>query len=370
MKHLMLIALLLAASQAGSARAEVLRPGQIEPFETRPQDARSLAWLERWLADNQPDDIAAYNSAMSFALSTSERRQVRDKTIGADPHQSMNAGYSPDPSHLAKIHYMAEIRWSASLSNSTVPGIDNPARPRWQTRHLCAGVLVAADWVLTAAACVTPEKLAAGIEAALGTSDLARDDALVRPVDRIAVHLGAGLALLHLGGTAAGYDERSIAPATLEPETIVPVSPDSDRKTPMPKYSVLGWGRHTNAAGRPIAPYRYSVVRTPYEEGCVPADAAKPGICLTNHALKFCREDSGGPVYNYDWRGGARLVGIVSWDQSACFITGAITSKYNEVVPEPAAPIIQLAPYRDWLEQVTGSNETGQAQVVPQPAPN
>lgn len=370
MKHLMLIALLLAASQAGSARAEVLRPGQIEPFETRPQDARALAWLERWLADNQPDDTAAYDAAMSFALSTSERRQVRDKTIGAYRYQPMKRGYSLDPNHLGNIHYMAEIRWSAGLTNSTVPGIDNPARPRWQTRHLCAGALIAADWVLTAAACVTPEKLAAGIEAALGTSDLARDDALVRPVDRIAVHLGAGLALLHLGGTAAGYDERSIAPATLEAETGTPVEPDGDGIPPKLRYSVLGWGHHTNTAGRPIAPYRYSVVQGPSADECVQADAARPGICLTNDALKFCHEDSGGPVYNYDRQGGARLVGIVSWDQPACFKTGVVTSENGEFAAEPAAPIIQLAPYRDWLEQVTGSNETGQAQVVPQPAPN
>ncbi len=365
MIRLTLAGLLLAATLAAPARAEPLQPGRIEPFDVRPQDSRSLAWLERWLAENQPDDPAAYDQAMAYALSASERRQMRDAAARADREASVNTGYGLAQSHLSNINFMAEIRWSAGLTNSTVPGIEDPARPRWQTRHLCTGVLIAEDWVLTTAPCVTPAKLAAGIEAALGASDLARDGGLARPVDRIAVHRGAGLALLHLGGTAEGYAERGIAAALLETEEIVPARLGLDEDPPPLNYSVLGWGRHTNSAGRPIALYRYSEFRSLPAQECGLAEATEPAICLTNHALKVCREDSGGPAYHYDRLGGARLIGIVSWDQPDCF-----KSPVGAVRPVSAAPIIQLAPYRDWLAQMIGLSQTGQAQVVPSPAPN
>ncbi len=352
--------LLLAAMLAAPARAEPLQPGRIEPFEVRPQDSRSLIWLERWLAENQPGDLAAYDQAMAYALSASERRQMRDRAIGADRAVSVNTGYGLARSHLGNIRFMAEIRWSAGQTNSTVPGIDDPTRPRWQTRHLCAGVLIADNWVLTAAPCVTPAKLAGGIEVALGTGDLARDGGLARPVDRIAVHIQGGLALLHLSGTTAGYAERGITPAKLQTEEIAPARLELDKYAAPLNYSVLGWGSHINAAGQPIAPFRYSVVMGLAAQECGRAEAPKLAICLTNRALKFCREDSGGPVYHYDPLGGARLIGIVSWTQPDCF---------NPPLPEldsrTEAPIIQLAPYSDWLAQAIRPNEPGQAQAVP-----
>jgi hypothetical protein len=356
MIRLILIAALVAAASGAPARAETLQAGRIEPFDVRPGDARSLVWLERWLSDNQPDDTPAYDQAMAYALSASERRQTRDTSIGASQTIPTSKAYHLAQSHLGNIHFMAEIRWSAALTNVSVPGIDDPARPRWQTRHLCAGTLIAADWVLSAGHCVTPAMLTAGIEVALGTSDLARDEGLVRPVDRIVARLGANLALLHLGGTAEGYAERRIAPAKLE---VPPPPPGPEENNPLPGYSVLGWGRHI-INGKPIAPWRYSVVIASPAQECAPPETAQAPLCLTNKALKFCREDSGGPVYSNASPQGAGLAGIVSWDQPDCF-----KPPVTEDQPDPAAPIILLAPYREWLEQAIAQNETGQARVIP-----
>jgi hypothetical protein len=348
-----MIRLILAASTAAltlsmPVQAEVLQPGRIEPFDVRTQDRRALGWLEQWLADNQPDDLAAHDFAMAYALSASERRHTRDAASEGDRQAPNNVAYQLVQSHLGKIGYLAEVRWAATLTNTEVPGIEDPARPRWQTRHLCAGTLIAADWVLTAAHCVSPAKLAAGIEVALGTRDLARDDGLARPVDRIELHVDAGLALLHLSGSLDGYEGRGIVPAELGPEETTP-PPAADRYLPLPAFSVLGWGSHTTAAGRAIAPYRYSVAQGHPMFDCGFAETAGIPICLTNNSLKFCREDSGGPVYRNITPQGAGLTGILSWDRPYCFKPPVL-----EEYALPAAPIILLAPYRDWLNQVTG----------------
>ncbi len=341
-----LLALVAAVTPLAAARSETLLPGRIEPFEVRSSDRPALAWLERWLKDNQPDDNAAYDQAMAFALSAAERRHTRDNSAPDNSSISVSQGYLLSRSHLGKIHYMAEIRWSAELTNAQVPGIDDPAQPRWQTRHLCAGVLVAADWVLTAAKCVSPAKLEAGIEVALGTSDLARDNGFARTVRRMIHHPAAGLALLELDGTTEGYAERGIAPAQLDPDagTAAPDEPDASK--PRANYSVLGWGTQINSTGQAIAPWRYSVVSEYSASDCGLAVSPGGSACLTNNAFKFCREDSGGPVYRNVSEKGAWLVGIVSWDQPDCFKQLA-----SDEQPYTAAPIIQLAPYRDWLLQ-------------------
>ena len=336
MSRLIALALIIAASLGSSAQAdELLQPGRIEPFDVRPQDSRRLIWLERWLRQNQPDDAEARTQAMAYALSASERRRTVARAIGADRQTPTSVPSGLTQNHLGGVHFMAEVRWRAGLSNAEVPGIDDLAAPRWYTRHLCAGVLVANDWVLTAAHCVTEPMLAAGIEVALGTIDLAHDEGLVRGVDRMAKHPSADLVLLHLTGPSDQYLARKIAPAVREP------GPTDQGEN----FSVLGWGSFSNAFGQPIATYRHSIVYDPAEMQ-IPGTKceAAAGSCLSNQVMRYCRADSGGPVYSFSKENGPRLIGMLIWDQAECF-----RPPMSDGARYTAAPIIRLDQYDDWL---------------------
>jgi hypothetical protein len=336
MIRLIFLALVLAAILGSSAQAdERLQPGRIEPFDVRAQDGRRFAWLERWLRQNQPDDAKARTQAMAYALSASERRRTLAREIGADPETSTGTPSNLSQSHLGSVDFMAEVRWREDLGNAQVPGIDDLAAPRWYTRHLCAGVLVGTDWVLTAAHCVTEPMLAAGIEVALGTTDLAHDEGLIRGVDRMTKHPTADLALLHLTGPSDGYPARQIAPAV---RNLRPANRSE-------YFSVLGWGSYTNAFGQPIATYRHSIVFDPGDEAVPGAECgATAGSCLSNRVMRYCLTDSGGPVYSFSKDDGPQLVGMLSWDQTECF-----RPPFSDEKHPTAAPIIRLDQYGDWL---------------------
>jgi secreted trypsin-like serine protease len=142
-----------------------------------------------------------------------------------------------------------EYPWQVALLR-TADLTDDP-ESQFQSQF-CGGALIAADWVLTAAACVVDEDGEAFGPADLtvltGTNDLRFG--VRRPVDRVVVHPGydpiadtADLALLHLGPLVApnGPDASGGIPRVL-------VLPDAGiAATDGTRAFVAGWGATDSA---------------------------------------------------------------------------------------------------------------------------